>query len=60
LGDTHPAIPRVSCPSCGKIMKLRRIAPDPGDNAVMQFTCDCGFDYRMSARARSEAALSGI
>jgi hypothetical protein len=40
-------------------MKLRRIAPDDWDNAVMQFTCDCGFDYRMSARARSEAALSG-
>jgi hypothetical protein len=41
-------------------MKLRRIAPDDRDKAVMLFTCDCGFDYRMSARARGEAALSGI
>jgi hypothetical protein len=37
-------------------MKLGRIAPDHDDRSVMQFTCECGFYYRMSARARGEAA----
>jgi hypothetical protein len=59
MGDMHPAIPRVLCPSCGKIMTLRRIAPDDRDRPAMHFACDCGFDYRMSARARGEA-MSGI
>ena len=53
---THPDIPRVLCPSCGSIMKLGRIAPDHDDRSVMQFTCECGFYYQMSARARGEAA----
>jgi hypothetical protein len=37
-------------------MKLGLIAPDNNDRAVMQFACDCGFYYRMSARARDEAS----
>ena len=36
-------------------MKLGRIAPDNDDRSVMQFTCECGFYYQMSARARGEA-----
>jgi RNase P subunit RPR2 len=51
----HPEIPRVLCPSCGSIMRLNRIAPDHDNRATMQFHCECGFDYRMSARARREA-----
>jgi hypothetical protein len=36
-------------------MHLRRIQPDGRDKPVMQFECDCGFDYRMSAQAPADA-----
>ena len=47
-------IPQVHCPSCSKHMKLKHIAPDAWQKSVMHFTCDCGFAYSMSARAKSE------
>jgi hypothetical protein len=54
MRELHPAIPRVHCPSCGAILRLIRIRPDPSDKPIMEFACDCGFDDRMSARARNE------
>ena len=55
-----PEIPRVLCPACGLIMRLDRISPDENNISVMQFRCDCGFDYRMSARAQREANESVV
>ncbi len=48
--DTKP-YPLISCPECGCQMRLAMVEPDaPGDR--MSFDCDCGFEYRMSDRAR--------
>jgi hypothetical protein len=43
----HPDIPQVTCPECGKLMRLRSIEPNmdvqPAD--VARFDCFCGFTY---------------
>jgi predicted RNA-binding Zn-ribbon protein involved in translation (DUF1610 family) len=53
MTELHPEIPRVYCPTCGEVLRLRRIVP-VDEQSEMQFQCDCGFDYRMSTRARAE------
>ena len=58
MTELHPDIPRVLCPCCGDIMRLGRVGPRWDDTEVMQFNCECGFDYEMSARAKSEAKES--
>jgi RNase P subunit RPR2 len=51
--ETHPLIPRVTCPQCGTHLRLAGIEPDGrGNESRMIFDCSCGFEYRMSERAR--------
>jgi RNase P subunit RPR2 len=58
MAALHPAIPRVLCPDCGELLALHRIRPDRQDKPVIEFRCDCGFDYRLHARhGRDELAL---
>ena len=46
-------IPRVTCPQCGEHMRLARTEPSlPDSRHRMMFDCPCGFEYRMSERAR--------
>jgi RNase P subunit RPR2 len=48
-------IPQITCPNCGKKLRLARIEPDvPNDQSRMVFDCSCGFEYRMSERARED------
>jgi hypothetical protein len=49
-------IPRVLCPACGEDMKLKSIVPDDDRKTALHFCCECGFAYRMSARAMGEVA----
>jgi RNase P subunit RPR2 len=51
--DLHPSIPRVLCPRCGTHMRLAELLTDLADHETIYFDCSCGFEYRMSARARS-------
>jgi C4-type Zn-finger protein len=55
--DTTPKylIPQITCPNCGKKLRLARMESDvPSNQSRMVFDCSCGFEYRMSERARSE------
>ena len=52
-GDTsiEDAVPLIACPQCQAHMRLAVIEPDGADNQDrMFFSCDCGFEYRLSAR----------
>jgi hypothetical protein len=53
------AIPIVTCPRCGRRMRLTTVEPEhaahPRDR--MTFECDCGFSYRQSAAVRAEQTL---
>ena len=52
--ESSPFIPRVTCPQCGEHMRLARTEPQAPDHRHrMMFDCPCGFEYRMSERARS-------
>ena len=45
--------PKVTCPQCGTRMRLASIEPEKSDHQNrMTFDCACGFEYRMSERAR--------
>ncbi|MCZ7658105.1 MAG: hypothetical protein M5U07_09700 [Xanthobacteraceae bacterium] len=47
----HPAIPRVMCPECGRIMRLTRIDPlaaPPRRAEIVTFRCECRFDLRQT------------
>ena len=46
-------IPKVTCPHCGERMRLARTEPLVQDRQHrLMFGCACGFEYRMSERAR--------
>jgi RNase P subunit RPR2 len=46
-------IPIITCPQCGKHMRLATVEPEGSDDHDrMRFDCECGFDYRLSDRAR--------
>ena len=46
--------PKVTCPSCGTRMRLAAIEPEKSDHHNrLTFDCTCGFEYRMSERARA-------
>ena len=47
-------IPTVTCPRCSKTMRLARAEPVHDKEARLIFDCECGFEYRMSERARGE------
>jgi RNase P subunit RPR2 len=47
--------PKITCPRCGTIMRLARVEQVPKQEARLIFDCNCGFEYRMSERARTEA-----
>ncbi len=48
-------IPNITCPRCGKHMRLATIEPEGSDDHDrMGFDCECGFDYHLSDRARAE------
>jgi hypothetical protein len=47
----HPAVPRVTCPHCGRKMRLTHIEPVLKDGRVMNssaFSCKCGFTCRQA------------
>lgn len=52
-------IPTVLCPRCARHMFLSEIQPDPleDDRESMFFTCQCDFEYRLSATAYAERAM---
>jgi RNase P subunit RPR2 len=48
-------IPKVTCPQCGTHLRLAGIEPDRRANrSRLVFDCSCGFEYRMSERARMD------
>lgn len=55
--DEKRPLPIITCPSCGKHMRLRTIEPEPDNRDRMTFECDCGFDYHQSASATGERSL---
>lgn len=59
VSKMHPAIPQVSCPSCGSIMKLQRIAPDDKDSPVMPLWLAAGFADHLCRRAAHIERTSG-
>jgi hypothetical protein len=52
--DLDPAIPRVLCPSCGRMMRLAQVGPDVTGQEQMKFDCACGFEYQLSSAAQAE------
>ena len=51
--------PKATCPQCGTRMRLAFIEPEKSDHHNrMTFDCACGFEYRMSERARTGASLA--
>ncbi len=47
----HPAIPRVTCPRCGSLMRLAQIGPAFADDGETEtFDCTCGFTYNHTIR----------
>ena len=50
----HRSVPRVLCPRCETQMRLAEIETDMRDRTMLRFDCRCGFEYKMSARARAE------
>ena len=53
----HTAIPKVTCPSCGKQMSLSAIEPERDNRQRMTFECDCGFTYSHSSAVAVERTL---
>ena len=52
-GQAEHLIPKVTCPQCGTHLRLAGIEPsDNGEQSRLVFNCSCGFEYRMSERAR--------
>ncbi|HEX5470775.1 MAG TPA: hypothetical protein VFW73_02760 [Lacipirellulaceae bacterium] len=56
IQTSSPATPLVTCPDCGKHMRLAAVIPGSHFNAALQFTCYCGFHYKMSTSVQGEAA----
>jgi lysyl-tRNA synthetase class I len=48
-------VPKITCPGCGKSLRLARVEQALDELARLMFDCDCGFEYRMSERARKGA-----
>ena len=47
------SIPKVTCPQCGSQMVLSRVEPECTDNHDrMVYDCNCGFEFRLSDKAR--------
>jgi hypothetical protein len=57
-GNLRPSrvIPRVLCPRCGLTMRLSQARIQSAGDETLIFDCVCPFEYRMSPRARDEAA----
>jgi len=51
----HPAVPRIVCPRCGDLMRLAQTSAEMDKPDIMDFDCECGFEYQMSAKANDEA-----
>jgi RNase P subunit RPR2 len=51
------ALPIITCPSCGKHMRLSTILPEEDHRERMTFTCECGVDYRQSHAVTLERGL---
>ena len=47
-------IPLVTCPMCGKQMRLALVEPQDAEHDHLHFDCECGFDYQMSDAARKD------
>ena len=46
-------IPIITCPQCGKDMRPATVEPEGlDDHDRMRFDCECGFEFRLSDRAR--------
>ena len=50
----HIDLPHVLCARCGTRMRLLEITPNPADRYEIQFTCECGWDYHMTASIAGE------
>jgi C4-type Zn-finger protein len=50
-------IPIISCPMCGRRMRLSTIMPEDHHRERMTFECECGFDYRQSSAVTAERTL---
>jgi hypothetical protein len=51
----HPSIPRVTCPECGKRMRLATIealGKGPSDNKAT-YVCQCSFTYEIAIKRQS-------
>lgn len=48
------AIPSVMCPRCHTSLFLATAEPGPRGALILHFSCECGFEYRMSDASRSE------
>jgi hypothetical protein len=46
----HPALPMVTCSSCGRTMRLARIEPLIDNSQQMTFECICGATLNRTAR----------
>jgi len=43
----HPAVPRVVCPRCGDLMRLAQTSTETDKPDLMDFDCECGFEYQL-------------
>jgi C4-type Zn-finger protein len=46
--EGQSVLPIITCPACGKHMRLSTVMPEEDHLERMTFICECGFDYRQS------------